>query len=245
MNKKVIALVALVFAVVVTGFSVSGTYARYIEKGEYSDKARVAKWGIDFSNEKFFTQSADLFKSTYGSYVTSTGDDVIAPGTYGNYNFNITFSGDTKPEVKYELSTEVTVTDNTNKLKFAIVKGGSALTLDEYQTGLGDPVAEFSEGTYSKYNLSAEDLTKILKYLLVGSVEGSAVTKNPGEALATTSNGSYTIYWMWDFNSSEDAADGTNVSDTKLGNGKDTDYTGTAGSAASINISLTAKQLNS
>ena len=46
MKKRTIALVALVFAVVVTAFSVSGTYARYATKQTGTDTARVAKWKV-------------------------------------------------------------------------------------------------------------------------------------------------------------------------------------------------------
>ena len=58
-NIKMLAIAALLVAVAVTSYSVSGTYAKYTTSKTYADSARVAKWGIGMTNE------VDLFYSDY------------------------------------------------------------------------------------------------------------------------------------------------------------------------------------
>lgn len=99
MKKKTMAFGGLLAAVAMTGYSVAGTYAKYVSSIDLTDEARVAKWGF---NEDM---SINLFKSSYttadGKYVQAfqtlnddgslktdaTGnavyDNVVAPGTTG------------------------------------------------------------------------------------------------------------------------------------------------------------------
>ena len=107
MKKKMMALFALVAAVALTGYSVSGTYAKYTSELTGSDKARVAKWGV---GENI---SLNLFKDSYDNTVNGSGTKVVAPGTTGEYTFTIT--NGKAPEVDYTIELTVTkATDDTN-----------------------------------------------------------------------------------------------------------------------------------
>ncbi len=120
MKKKVL-IVVMMFAVFITNFLVSRTYAKYISKIDLTDEARVAHWGINI------TKDVDLFRDSYyftnkdgeeEAYVKSLGckniindngesqevcDNVIAPGTSGEYRFTISGT----PEVNYRIKLKV------------------------------------------------------------------------------------------------------------------------------------------
>lgn len=113
MKRRTMAFGGLLMAVAVTGYSVSGTYAKYISSIDVADDARVAKW--DFNTDQKF----DLFTSSYSltnaegnkyTYVQSLNcnaegvcDEVVAPGTHGTATIEI--SGQT--ETNYKLSFDV------------------------------------------------------------------------------------------------------------------------------------------
>lgn len=72
-----ITLVALVL--------VSGTYAKYATTATGSDKARVAHWKIDATNNV-----SDLFADSYKNVKAGSSDlSIIAPGTSGSFDFTI------------------------------------------------------------------------------------------------------------------------------------------------------------
>ena len=55
MKKKIAVLGTLLMAVVITGYSVSGTYAKYVSEIDIEDEARVAKWKIGMNEESMET----------------------------------------------------------------------------------------------------------------------------------------------------------------------------------------------
>ena len=242
MKKKMIALVALLLAVVVTGYSVSGTYAKYTSAGGFEDAARVAKWGITLNKE--LSESVNLFKDSYTQGIQSNnGEKVIAPGAYGSYAFDYSSFSSATPEVNFDLKAAVKVEDNTKALKFAVTKDGS----NAYTTAGTAGEQAFVEGTYGNYNLSADELEKLLAKLLTGTessdLEGVATStksfkaselKGSSESLKGL-GGSYTIYWMWDFEDENDTRD------TQLGNDEGS-YASKKDSAVSINVNITATQ---
>lgn len=100
MKKKMSILAALVLAVIVTGYSVSGTYAKYTSTfNGTSDTARVAKWAFkvgdlanssaDGASNTFTFNLFDTIKDTDGSVeadvASKNTDKVIAPGTQGEF----------------------------------------------------------------------------------------------------------------------------------------------------------------
>lgn len=100
MKKKMSILAALVLAVIVTGYSVSGTYAKYTSTfNGTSDTARVAKWAFKVgdladssaagASNTFTFNLFDTIKDTDGSVeadvASKNTDKVIAPGTQGEF----------------------------------------------------------------------------------------------------------------------------------------------------------------
>lgn len=106
MKKRTMAVGGLLLAVAMTGYSVAGTYAKYVSQIDLTDEVRIAKWDITAINtEGEVINTLDLFADSYslndkGVYVKSVdGDNVLAPGTKGEYQVN--FAGDM--EVRYML----------------------------------------------------------------------------------------------------------------------------------------------
>ena len=120
MKKKITVLGALLMAVVVTGYSVAGTYAKYVSKVDLTDEARVARWNLTAadtctadSNGNWSCKKATalkLFDESYTEkgteggivYVKSLdGDKVVAPGTTGQYQVNL--SGEMEVRHKFDI----------------------------------------------------------------------------------------------------------------------------------------------
>lgn len=126
MKKKMTVLCGLLMAVVITAYSVSGTYAKYTSSMSTTDTARVAKWGINVGEKT----TLDLFKASYGAgnEIASadngdgTHDLVVAPGASGEVE--IAVSGTS--EVAYTLAVTGTVTndvkysDGVSPIKFSL-----------------------------------------------------------------------------------------------------------------------------
>ena len=94
--KKMSILTVLVMLVTVTAYSVSGTYAKYTSKIDMTDEARVAKWELLLDGNKVTTeQNINLFAESYSFkndvYVQTltAGENVVAPGTTGEYTFEL------------------------------------------------------------------------------------------------------------------------------------------------------------
>src|SRR5665647_112662 len=101
MKKLILKLSVLVMVLtLVTLPLVSGTYAKYATAASGSDTARVAKWGVNTTQE-----IANLFAASYDNVADGTvGLGIIAPGTAGSTIFTITGT----PEVDYHLEIAVT-----------------------------------------------------------------------------------------------------------------------------------------
>lgn len=116
--KKMAILTSLIAAVLVTTYSVSGTYAKYTStfEGETAT-ARVAKWAFAINNTDLTTASNDfefnLFDtvldedgSAETDIVPSNTDKVIAPGTKGSFEIELVNNS--------EVNAEYTVTYDVN-----------------------------------------------------------------------------------------------------------------------------------
>lgn len=122
MKKNVMMRLAsfLLVAVLISTTAISGTYAKYVTSESGSDKARVAKWGVEIEAESFdmFTTDYETDDATFiGDYsvsaqgVDTDRDDVLAPGTKGTFaNFAITGT----PEVAVDVAVAPTVTVSDN-----------------------------------------------------------------------------------------------------------------------------------
>ena len=206
MKKKIAVLGTLLMAVVITGYSVSGTYAKYVSEIDIEDEARVAKWKIGMNEESM--ETLDLFKKSYtygtnGTVVSSLDDKkVVAPGTNGQYTFALT--GDIETNYKIRVTATgtntVTTTDETgtyDPIKFYVAKDGEGITTIE----------DIAESKFYNFDKLKEELNKLY-----------SGTDNKVYAPGKVDSASYTIYWKWDFGTSEDKDDRSNLLDTKLGN---------------------------
>lgn len=223
MKKKAIILGALLLATVVTGFSVSGTYAKYVSSVDTEDEARVAMWGVNLGDIEL-----DLFKDTYllnstdnTTYYAQSNEDVdrdgdgtydniVAPGTSGQYEFQIDFGG-TAPEVNYKLNIEAEGVDKVNTY------------LDNYQ-----PIVYTLDG---KDFYTIEELAKAIEDLASDKIYAAGTLPTNGELKK------HTISWKWAFDSSEDEYI-DDEKDTELGNAIITDDL-----SVSLSIKVTAVQV--
>lgn len=109
----------LLCAVFVTTSVLSTTFAKYTTTGELdSETARVAKWGIELSNDSNATTSWTVEENETSITAASsgtTGDNVIAPGTSG---YLACFEVRGNPEVAHNVTMNfnVTIGDGYKKL---------------------------------------------------------------------------------------------------------------------------------
>lgn len=117
--KKMSIFALLLAAVVVTSYSVSGTYAKYTSKFESTDSARVAKWAFQINDtdvtNSFTFNLFDTVNDTDGNAETDVKDGgdtetIIAPGTQGS--FTIKLANKSEVTAKYAIDYEVTNTNN-------------------------------------------------------------------------------------------------------------------------------------
>jgi len=134
--KPGLALV-LVLLVAITG-SMIGTLARYVTSETVSDEAVVARFGLGLPT------TIDLFSDSYTHVEADAADKkVVAPGTTGQYAFEVTGTS----EVTYSVSAGIEVEysehwDGYAPLEFSL-KGGSEgwLDVEAFQTALSEALA--------------------------------------------------------------------------------------------------------
>lgn len=129
MKKKMTVLCGLLMAVVITAYSVSGTYAKYTSSMSTTDTARVARWGINVGEKT----KLDLFKASYGAgnEIASadngdgTHDLVVAPGATGKVDIAVSGTSEVayKLSVKAEVTNNVLYTTGVSPIKFRIGTG--------------------------------------------------------------------------------------------------------------------------
>ena len=131
-KRKAILIVLLALLVAVTGAFI-GTLARYITSTSVSDNAVVAKFGLNVPN------TIDLFADSYTNVQADTnGKKIIAPGTAGKYDFQVTGTA----EVAYKVSAEITVTYSEEwngyaPLEFSL-NGNDWTGLEQFKEDLGE-----------------------------------------------------------------------------------------------------------
>ncbi|MBQ3330397.1 MAG: hypothetical protein IJG87_04370 [Ruminococcus sp.] len=130
-NKMMRIAAILLIVTLLSTCAISGTFAKYITKGEGSGNARVAAWGIEISMEdnlfatQYETDDAD-YEGEY-SVVSANGDELVAPGTKKDDAITATISG--TPEVATRLYLKLDVESD------AFLEAGDYL---DYTTGLID-----------------------------------------------------------------------------------------------------------
>ena len=108
-NKALTLTLVLLLLVMVTLGTLGGTFAKYTSSATGTDSARVAKWSFTVEDEDIVTTDEfviDLFNTTY-DYVKSAGtDNVVAPGTSGEFELNLTNGSEV--DADYVIDYEVT-----------------------------------------------------------------------------------------------------------------------------------------
>lgn len=150
--KKMSMIALLLVAVLVTSYSVSGTYAKYTSEFTGStDTARVAKWAFSINNTDMTTANNefkfDLFKTVNDELNPTvaetdvkvgnqqTDEVIIAPGTTGSFKIALVNNS----EVNAEYTVDYTVTNTANiPVEFSIDGTNWTTSLaDVAATGIG------------------------------------------------------------------------------------------------------------
>ncbi len=204
MKKKALLIGALILAVVVTGFSVSGTYAKYVSFDEKADSARVAQWSLDkLTDINLFQESYDtILDGTEADAESVNGDKIVAPGTSGSYTFNITGIFETN----YRLDVELL--EDSHSIRYEIAPNGTAYVYDPIQFKLVKINDDLTETDVQGWTDFATFKT---------ALEGLSETNYIGtESEKLMINDTYRIEWKWDFEG--DGILQSDEEDTLLGN---------------------------
>lgn len=221
-----IAALLLVLTLVTATF-VSGTFAKYVTKGDGKDSARVAKWGVEVevTGDGFSTKYGkdDVTAGTVvGNYtvISSNEDKVVAPGTDGTFG-GVKISG--KPEVAVKIVTTAEVT----------LSGWNVADDDEFYCPLvfkiGDKTINGLD--YSSDTAGGEDsFEKAIKNAIENA---TSMELAAGTDLSTVGN-DITYSWSWPFEGAKGgAAVQSDELDTLLGNNA------ANGNAPTISITVT------
>ena len=200
--KKMSVLTVLVMLVTLTAYSVSGTYAKYTSKIDMTDEARVAKWELLLDGEKVTTeQTIDIFKDSYSFngdlYVKSlanedgTFDKVVAPGTAGEYTFELSGNMETRFNLNVDLKTVndfVVYYGKDADGNLVVSKTATDVATNEYHPlRYTIKKADGNLATGTKANMTFAELkTALAAYNSVNSYEPGSFTKG------------YTISWVWE-----------------------------------------------
>lgn len=201
MKKRLSILAVLVMSVIVTAYSVSGTYAKYTATAGITDKARVAQFYVNNG-----LQQTSIFKNAYelgtdNVIVKGKGDaKVIAPGTGNEVEFQIAGT----VETKYTLSSEIQLINATKGLASYL-----PLEFSLYE--------KTDETTWTKVieETTFADFKDDFNNLIGKDSDGDAIVYEPGDIESKI----YKIAWSWPF----EVLDGenkptTDTEDTALGN---------------------------
>lgn len=235
MKKRTMAFGGLLMAVAMTGYSVAGTYAKYTSSIDLADDARVAKWSLTAADNckqdehgNYSCQKAtklNLFADSYSFdgklYVKSLdGDRVVAPGTKGEYQANLSGVMEVrhKFDIKFSADKEIAVSYNTDADgNIARNADGSLQIYNDTTTGskIYRPITytiNFFEGSVQHALVSGNDLVKLQEAL-----DGKLATLEfePAKRLLYSVN----ISWKWDAeNTVEGLAEGqVDLLDTFIG----------------------------
>lgn len=209
MNKKITVLGGLLMAVVMTAYSVSGTYAKYTSTFTGSDSARVAKWAFNIGGNTDMTQNTftfDLFSTINDTVLDDDGnivaetdvakkgesingteitDNLIAPGTRGSFKLALR----NLSEVNAKYSLELT------------------------ETNAGNVPIEYSLDGTNWITATAVDGVRTIAFT---GITNQALNMN------ATSDTEMTIQWRWAFEGADSAnyqGTQTDATDTTLGIG--------------------------
>ncbi|MBQ8293553.1 MAG: hypothetical protein IJX78_07140 [Bacilli bacterium] len=193
---------------------ISGTFAKYVTKGEASDTATVAKWGIELTVAgEDVLYDDDKIANDVAAKVSAS--NLAAPGTYQKLA-NVKLSG--TPEVSYNIQVDVDL-----KLENWTVNGNDYCPLE---FTVGSTVIKIDGSTIK----TVDELEAAVEKAIMAAITGGDGTVNNKTYDATQptpgSAGDLDIVWKWAFDNGAEA----DKNDTALGN---------AATRATINFSLT------
>ena len=145
-NKKIMLIGLLVLSIAITG-TLIGTLAKYVTSRTVSDNAVVAKFGLNIPNV------INLFSDSYTNVQADTeGKKIIAPGTEGQYKFEVTGTS----EVAYKVSANVLVVyseewDGYAPLKFSI-NGTDWTDFEEFKVNLSNALGSETMDPNEEYS---------------------------------------------------------------------------------------------
>ncbi len=222
MKKKLIVLAVLLAAVLVTGYSVAGTYAKYTSTFTgTSDTAKIAKWKFTVDETEGTVEEAsfdfEIFKNAQNeknnSLISDTDNDseIIAPGSKGWAVISLKNESDVKANIS--LALKATGTASTVPLKYTLILEDSGTKTPPTESFEGKTIG----GSGHTYTLAEE-----------AKISEDTLLQNFG-----AEEKKLFIVWEWPY---EDGQDGK--TDTALGiasaNANRTDYI--------LNVTVTATQ---
>ena len=134
-NRRGLLLIVLALMVAISGVLV-GSLAKYVTSRVLSDQAVVAKFGLNIPN------SINLFADSYTNVkADEDGKKIIAPGTEGQYRFEVSGTS----EVAYQVSADVSIAysdewEDYAPLQFSL-DGDNWLDANAFQTALSGALA--------------------------------------------------------------------------------------------------------
>ncbi len=251
-NKMMRLASVLLIAVLLSTCAISGTFAKYVTTTTGTDKARVAIWDITADFEAADVDGDKMFKAVYGDTVDSNDDDqVVAPGTNGDYYYSMTGA----PEVDYVVSFALdSYTDLT-------LKAGTYTFADPYQNMTVTAATDYLPLKWKvtiTTNAGTLTDTAATKFT-AGSAREFTSLKDIQTALSTvtvafetnvTCDVDVKIEWEWVFEATADTYTDTDRMDTVLGyyvKGGALPFTTTATDATTnvaYDFSMTATQVD-
>lgn len=215
-NKMMRIASALLIAVLLTTCAISGTFAKYVTKGEDMDSARVAKWGVtvnvaakDAFKTEYAKDSGNEYAVTGNTVISSGTDDVLAPGTTGTL---LTAGVSGTPEVAARVEFNTLVFDIAGWTVEGTYYCPLVVTVNDRAL----------KGTdYTSETAFEDAVIKLVKEEMFGS-EVAVKDYEPN----TTFYNSLNVSWDWAFEGNSD------VNDTALGNAA------AAGNAATVTFSV-------
>lgn len=254
MKKKGTILAGLLLATIVTGYSVAGTYAKYVSAIDVTDSARVAKWNIDLANDATL-QSFSLFDKDYTD--ARADEKIVAPGTSGKYEFTLAANNSettNDTEVDYKFSFDVIDEDIKGEDGTTVV---TPKTDNTVVTASGYSPLRFRLGVKGAYDT---DTVAYTYYSALNTNKGWLTFDELKAALEDDTNTTFTedkkfvIEWYWFFDEADaisitglDAA-GLTAAGIVTDDAKDTELgkaaaTGTA-PRVTISVKVVAEQTN-
>lgn len=215
-NKMMRLASAMMVLTLMSTSVISGTFAKYVTSDSATDTARVAKWGVNVvaTDQTMFSTS---YIGTDSKTTVEVGggltDKLVAPGTSRDAIDLFSITG--QPEVAVKI--EISINDSTKKDVFLkagkysnMITGGDATDSFEFSGDSYYPVVFILKNDGSEV---AKGNLAVIEEYLESTVSKAYVAPNTN---LTTTYGTYTLEWAWEFPSTEDTL--VDQKDTLLGN---------------------------